>query len=56
MLYGHEIEGKSAQRASDVKEINLKIGVLQENDYPTEFFDAITMYHVLEHVENPRQY
>lgn len=53
-LYGHEIEGKSAQRATDVKEVNLKIGILQENDYPSDFFDAITMYHVIEHVENPR--
>jgi SAM-dependent methyltransferase len=53
-LYGHEIEGKSAQRATDVKEINLKIGILQENDYPNGFFDAITMYHVIKHLENPK--
>jgi SAM-dependent methyltransferase len=54
-LYGHEIEGIAAQRAAAVKELTLKVGVLQENDYPEEFFDAITMYHVWEHLEKPKQ-
>jgi SAM-dependent methyltransferase len=54
-LYGHEIQGGAAERSANVKEIKLKVGVLHENDYPAEFFDAITMYHVIEHIEKPKE-
>ena len=53
-LYGHEIEGIAAQRASNVNELKLKVGALKESDYPKDYFDAITMYHVWEHLEKPK--
>lgn len=54
-LYGTELEGGSAERASSIKEISLKIGPLKENDYPGEYFNAVTLFHVFEHLEAPKK-
>lgn len=53
-LYGTEMEGNSANRTRRISKINLKIGLLEKNDYPAETFDAITMFHVFEHLTNPK--
>lgn len=55
-IFGTEMEGSSAQRASKVSGINLKIGELSEKDYPRRYFDVITMFHVFEHLKNPKDY
>ena len=52
-LYGTEIEGGSAARAKSIKEINLRIGSVEELDFNPEFFDLITLIHVFEHLQNP---
>lgn len=52
--YGLELPSKSAERASRVSGLNLKIGQLCEEDYETDFFDAVTMWHVIEHLSTPQ--
>ena len=52
-LFGTELEGNSARRAALVKGINLKIGELGINDFQPQTFDAITMFHVFEHLKEP---
>lgn len=52
-LHGIEMPGKSAERARNIQEIKLKIGKLEEKDYPDNFFDAVTLFHVFEHLSEP---
>lgn len=54
-LYGIELEGGSAHRASKIKEIKLKIGTLEDSDFNENSFDAITLFHVFEHLDKPRK-
>jgi len=54
-LYGTEMEGNSANRAYKISEINLKIGSLEQNDFSNNYFDAITLFHVIEHLTEPKQ-
>jgi 2-polyprenyl-3-methyl-5-hydroxy-6-metoxy-1,4-benzoquinol methylase len=54
-LFGVELEGNSAKRAARIKEINLKVGTIEENDFPDSNFDAVTMFHVFEHLIEPKQ-
>ena len=51
--YGIELLSKSAGRASRIPGLNLKIGQLCEDDFEEHFFDAVTMWHVIEHLPNP---
>ncbi len=55
-IFGTEMEGGSAKRASRVKDLNLKIGELTKEDYSKENFDVVTMFHVFEHLRNPEEY
>jgi len=54
-LYGTEMEGNSAKRASKIKEINLKTGTLNSDDFPDNFFDAVSLFHVFEHLAEPKE-
>ena len=54
-LFGIELEGNSANRAAQIPEINLKIGKLKINDFPENYFDAISLFHVFEHLTEPRE-
>jgi len=54
-LHGIEPEGKSAERAAEHKEINLHKGYLKEGLYPKNYFDAISLVHVFEHLPNPKE-
>jgi SAM-dependent methyltransferase len=54
-LHGVELPGGSAERASSIKEINLKVGTLNENDFSPEYFDVITLFHVFEHLQKPKE-
>ncbi len=55
-IHGLEMPGKSANRAAEVEGIQLKIGSLKQGDYSDQSFDAITLYHVFEHLPNPVEY
>ena len=55
-IFGTEMQGKSADRASKIKNITLKTGELTEDDYPSSHFNLITLFHVFEHLKYPRQY
>jgi len=54
-LYGTELEGNSARRAAKIPEIKLKIGELEESDFKPESLDAVTMFHVFEHLAEPEK-
>lgn len=54
-LFGIELEGNSAKRASQIPEINLKVGALEIDDFPENTFDAISLFHVFEHLTEPRK-
>ncbi|MDH7445157.1 class I SAM-dependent methyltransferase [Aquimarina sp. 2201CG14-23] len=54
-LHGIELKGRSAERASQHPKIQLHIGVLEENTYSLEKFDAIVLTHVFEHLDNPKE-
>lgn len=54
-IYGIELPGGSAERAAKVDGINLKIGALEEHDYTPQSFDAITLFHVFEHLTEPKK-
>ncbi len=54
-LYGTEMEGNSAKRAMRIPEIKLKVGSLEQNDFSENYFDAITLFHVFEHLTEPKQ-
>ena len=53
-LYGTELKGESADRAAQIPEINLKLGNIQVTDYDAKYFDAITLFHVFEHLTEPK--
>ena len=54
-LFGVELEGNSAKRAARIKEINLKVGTLEQNDFPELSLDAVSMFHVFEHLTQPKE-
>jgi len=54
-LYGSELEGKSAHRASLHKEITLNTQLLSKESFPEGSLDVISMFHVFEHLTEPRE-
>jgi len=52
--YGIELSGRAAERAKLIPELNLTIGQLRPDTFEENFFDVITMWHVFEHMEEPR--
>lgn len=53
-LYGTELAGGSAQRAARHPNIQLKVGVLDAGDFQNESLDLVTLFHVFEHLTDPR--
>jgi 2-polyprenyl-3-methyl-5-hydroxy-6-metoxy-1,4-benzoquinol methylase len=51
--YGIEIPGRSADRAARIEGLKLKLGPLQPGDFEPQYFDAITLIHVFEHLTEP---
>ncbi len=54
-LHGTELPGKSASRAKQIDEIRLKLGNIDFDEYPENYFDAVTMYQVFEHLDKPHK-
>lgn len=54
-LYGIERDEKAAERAIAKEGIHLQTSELQEGDFQENFFDAITLFHVFEHLTEPRK-
>lgn len=52
--YGIERAGKSAERAAGIEKLHLSTEPLCKNSYPSHFFDAISLWHVFEHLTNPK--
>ena len=53
-VHGTELSEKAAAYARDVLHLPIQIGSLETIGYPDGHFDAITLWHVLEHLPDPR--
>jgi len=53
--YGVELAGKAAERAASIAGIRFKIGTLEDGDFPEGYFDAVSLWHVFEHLPAPRE-
>ncbi|UCG56127.1 MAG: class I SAM-dependent methyltransferase [Phycisphaerales bacterium] len=53
--YGTELPGKAADRAGKIPGLTLKVGHLSETDFKERSFDAICMWHVFEHLAEPKR-
>lgn len=54
--YGLEMPGNSARRAQAILKDRLHIGPLKPEIYSEHQFDAITLFHVFEHLTEPQAY
>ncbi|MBI3948857.1 MAG: methyltransferase domain-containing protein [Acidobacteria bacterium] len=52
---GIEPEPITSARARDSFGLNVMTGTLAEAAYPADSFDAVVLFHVLEHLDSPRQ-
>jgi len=55
-VYGTEISLYAGERLEKLYEIPVFMGALHEAEYPSEYFDVVTLYHVIEHVDDPVRY
>jgi SAM-dependent methyltransferase len=53
-VQGTELSGQAAGYARDVLKLPVQTGSLETIGFPAEHFDAITLWHVLEHLADPR--
>jgi 2-polyprenyl-3-methyl-5-hydroxy-6-metoxy-1,4-benzoquinol methylase len=53
-VYGIEPGGFNSQEAINLG-IKISKGTIEESEFPKEYFDIITMNHVLEHLEDPKK-
>ena len=53
--YGVELAGKAAQRAEQVQGLKLKTTRLTSTDFSEDFFDGVCMWHVFEHLTEPKE-
>ncbi len=51
--HGTEVAAFCVDFAKQEFGLDLKAGILEEACYPSSYFDAVTMWHVLEHVPSP---
>lgn len=55
-IWGTEISGFAAKHASKQLGTDIYCGELSDGGFKEKGFDVVTMWHVLEHVKNPKQY
>ncbi len=53
-VQGTELSEPAARYASGTLKLPVRIGSLEELRFPSDHFDAVVMWHVLEHVSDPR--
>ena len=53
--YGIELPGKAIRRAGQIAGVHLKAGRLSGGDFSENFFDGICMWHVFEHLPEPKK-
>ena len=53
---GTEISAYAGERIGELYSAPISIGGLHEAGYPSEHFDIVTLYHVIEHVDDPARY
>lgn len=53
--HGIELPGASGKRAAQIDDITVHIGSLEDSPYIGQRFDAVTMWHVIEHLIDPRK-
>ena len=53
--YGVELPGKAAQRAGQIAGLKLKTGQMTDEDFGEDFFDGVCMWHVFEHLPEPKK-
>jgi len=54
-LFGTEVIEYYISFAKEKFGLKMDLGTLEEIDYPAEYFDAVTLWHVLEHVPSPAE-
>ncbi len=52
-LHGIELPGASAERASRIPGLQLKTGRLEHGDFTDASLDAVSLFHVFEHLDEP---
>ena len=55
-VYGVEISQKAAEIGKKQYEIDIFIGSLLEANFESDFFDAVSMFDVIEHLPDPKSY
>jgi len=53
---GTEISAYAGERIGELYSVPVSIGALHKAGYPSEHFDIVTLYHVIEHVDDPARY
>ena len=52
-VYGVEISPLAIRFAREELQLDIKEGYLETAEFPSAYFDVITLYHVIEHVDDP---
>ncbi|MFQ5847665.1 MAG: class I SAM-dependent methyltransferase [Candidatus Methylomirabilales bacterium] len=55
-VFGTELSRYAGRRARELYEVPVFVGNVIEAGFPAEYFDVVTLYHVIEHVDDPRRY
>lgn len=50
---GVDFDAKAAETARRSYGLSVRVGTLEEQEYPSDYFDAVGMSHVIEHVHDP---
>lgn len=53
-VYGVELSKRAAEQAARNYQLDLSVGTLEDASFPADSFEYIVMYHVLEHLPDPR--
>jgi len=54
-LYGIERSETALVKTDENNELHIQTRALSETDFPENFFDAVTMFHVFEHLTEPKK-